>query len=312
MRGSSGTILALLIAFAFGECAAQAQETSPPTKKEASEQKAIDPKAIAALVKQLGDDVFEKREAAEKELAKIGLPALELLRKTAAEGADLETRERAGRLTRQIGQLLLRPTLKDKLWGESVDPDGDCLFRLDQDKLHIKIPGVPHRMGSELKATNAPRVLRDVDGDFEVQVEVTGPVPLLNRNLIGKYPWYGAGILVWQDDNNFFRLERARIIFGANNGPTYANWELRERGQHVRKGANEEGRLSDSDNAHLKLTRKGNIFSAAYSQDGKEWKELPSITANFAKKLRVGLIATQNTPMGFEAVFERLKLTPAK
>src|SRR5689334_17978010 len=141
MRGNLHAAAALLALWVLCDRTALTQEAAPQKAKDAAEQKGVDPKVIGALVAQLGDDAFDKREAAEKELAKIGLPALELLRKTATDGADLEARERAARLARQIGQLLLRPTLKDKLWGESVDPDGDCLFRTDLGKLHIKIPG---------------------------------------------------------------------------------------------------------------------------------------------------------------------------
>jgi regulation of enolase protein 1 (concanavalin A-like superfamily) len=167
-------------------------------------------------------------------------------------------------------------------------------------------------MGVELGAgaTNAPRVLREIEGDFQAEVQVVGSVPILRPNLVGKYPWYGAGFLVWQDDNNYVRFERARIIFG-DDGPVYANWELRQHGKFVRKGANEEGRLDEAQDAHLKLTRKGNTFAAAYSRDGKDWKELPPITAELAKTLKVGVIATQNTPLGYEAAFEKLKITVA-
>jgi hypothetical protein len=40
-----------------------------------------DAKQIALLVKQLGDDDFDKREAASKRLAEIGAPALAALQK---------------------------------------------------------------------------------------------------------------------------------------------------------------------------------------------------------------------------------------
>lgn len=57
---------------------------------------------IAALIKQLGDDEFTKREAATKELTDIGEPALAALRKAATSSADLETRRRAERIIQTI------------------------------------------------------------------------------------------------------------------------------------------------------------------------------------------------------------------
>jgi HEAT repeat protein len=50
---------------------------------------------IARLVRQLGDDSFEKREAASRELDAIGEPAVAALRKAAASSDDPEIRWRA-------------------------------------------------------------------------------------------------------------------------------------------------------------------------------------------------------------------------
>src|ERR1700704_4147745 len=54
-----------------------------------------DDKEIARLVKQLGSDVFEERDAATKRLQEIGEPALDALNKGAtSKGLDLETSRR--------------------------------------------------------------------------------------------------------------------------------------------------------------------------------------------------------------------------
>jgi WD40 repeat protein len=50
---------------------------------------------IAGLIKQLGDDSFDKREAASKTLESIGKPAVRALRKAAGASTDLEIRWRA-------------------------------------------------------------------------------------------------------------------------------------------------------------------------------------------------------------------------
>jgi WD40 repeat protein len=61
-----------------------------------------DQEAIRELIKQLGDDAFDKREAAEKRLAALGEPALELLRQAARDATDAEVRQRAQRAVRAI------------------------------------------------------------------------------------------------------------------------------------------------------------------------------------------------------------------
>ena len=57
---------------------------------------------VAALIKQLGDDAFDRREAASKELEDIGEPALAALRKAATSSDDLEIRRRAERIIQAI------------------------------------------------------------------------------------------------------------------------------------------------------------------------------------------------------------------
>jgi uncharacterized protein (TIGR03067 family) len=56
---------------------------------------------VANLIRQLGDDEFEKREAASKELEAIGAPALDALRKAASHD-DSEIRRRAEQILQAV------------------------------------------------------------------------------------------------------------------------------------------------------------------------------------------------------------------
>jgi hypothetical protein len=89
LRRFSAVLLAnLLFALAvWAQAIAAPPKENPPSEKE-----------IRALIAQLGDDAFEKREEAQKRLTIIGGPALELLRIAAKDGKDLEVRDRTGRL----------------------------------------------------------------------------------------------------------------------------------------------------------------------------------------------------------------------
>jgi uncharacterized protein (TIGR03067 family) len=62
------------------------------------------PKAaeIERLIRQLGSDKFQEREAAGKALTAIGMPALEALRATATKSPDEEVRRRAAALVRVL------------------------------------------------------------------------------------------------------------------------------------------------------------------------------------------------------------------
>ena len=75
-------LLALMSVVALATCfrttgpgAAQEAGQKSPAKKDAP-----DEAKIRALIAQLGDDSFDKREAAEKSLAAVGLPAFEQVR----------------------------------------------------------------------------------------------------------------------------------------------------------------------------------------------------------------------------------------
>ena len=68
------------------------------SSQDAKAKSQLEEKAIRALIAQLGDNDFDKREAAEKRLLEIGEPALGLLKSAAKENADAETRHRVQQL----------------------------------------------------------------------------------------------------------------------------------------------------------------------------------------------------------------------
>jgi RNA polymerase sigma factor (sigma-70 family) len=62
----------------------------------------VDEKTIRDLIRQLGDEDFEKRETAQQRLIELGEPALEQLRQAARDSKDAEIRQRAERAVRAI------------------------------------------------------------------------------------------------------------------------------------------------------------------------------------------------------------------
>ena len=82
LTGALTLTLALPAGFLATSAGAQDAALSPQPKKGAP-----DEKTIQALIMQLGDDSFDKREAAHNALATIGLPAFDLLRKAMADAA---------------------------------------------------------------------------------------------------------------------------------------------------------------------------------------------------------------------------------
>ena len=95
-------------------------------------------------------------------------------------------------------------------WGTVTDPDKDCLFSIQGDKLGITVPAKNHNL-HPAREMNAPRVLRRVSGDFSVQVKITADFkPGVISTGPGR-PFNGAGLLLWQSEKSFLRVGHARM-----------------------------------------------------------------------------------------------------
>ena len=85
-----------LCLFGLSRAPGQEANATPQAKQK------IDEKTIRALIAQLGDDSFEKREEAEKKLIAVGKPALALLNKAATESKDAEVLDRTANVLKAI------------------------------------------------------------------------------------------------------------------------------------------------------------------------------------------------------------------
>ncbi|MBY0230678.1 MAG: formylglycine-generating enzyme family protein [Gemmataceae bacterium] len=157
VAGWAGLLLAATVRFLPGD---------PPRDKEAEK--------IAALVKQLGDDDFDKREAAGKALKALGDKALPALLAAVAKADELEARRRAWLL------------LKEMTPGKHKSKVGLELARIE--------PGL-FRMGSPPEETNRR------DDELRHRVRITRPFYLGThevtqedyKTVMGKEPsWWSS------------------------------------------------------------------------------------------------------------------------
>jgi hypothetical protein len=79
-------------------------------------------------------------------------------------------------------------------WGMAIDPDNDCKI-VDQGKaLEISVPATHHDLNADNDKLNAPRVLREVSGDFTMTVKVIGTFQPGTQSTNPKaVPYIGAG-----------------------------------------------------------------------------------------------------------------------
>jgi regulation of enolase protein 1 (concanavalin A-like superfamily) len=197
-------------------------------------------------------------------------------------------------------------------WDEPIDPLGDCRFQRKGDQLAIVVPGT----GLSLDASKWPRLLRDVEGDFAVQVRVGGE--FRQAELAGRDVARRAGLLL-TDGKDFVRLLRAAYR-GAPTGVGFHSldaWHLTVEFNLHRSWSNwqyAEGPPLRAP-AYLRLERRGERLTFLVSRDGKGWElaAVPSLlkfphTVKMPPKVKVGVVAEATAEGRFEARFDQFRV----
>jgi regulation of enolase protein 1 (concanavalin A-like superfamily) len=190
-----------------------------------------------------------------------------------------------------------------RLYGTPHDPEADCTFTPSGESLRITVP--PNlRLLNPRYNLSAPRVWREVHGDFTATVRVSftirKPGPPQHEEATEIYA--GGGLVVWADSENFLTLTRDE-----NGG---------EPGEQFRVAINEQGKASGdaygsetAGSGYLRLQRKGTELFASYSTDGKTWEKKWSYDPDWPDALMIGVFAENSFGVPFEAVFDEYALT---
>ena len=207
--------------------------------------------------------------------------------------------------TRAAGTPEPEPTGRELAgWGLAVDTGKDCEFVPEEKKLTIRVPGTWHDLNPDTGKLNSPRVVREVEGDFVVKVKVEGEFKPGGKSTNPRsVPYYGAGIIIWSDSDNFIRLERGALLRN-NKITTTVAFEEREGGY---RGA-VHNITSQPGPVYLRLERKGSRISGAVSFDGSAWRPLKPIDTVWPAKLKVGLAAISSSSEPFAAQFTEYSL----
>jgi regulation of enolase protein 1 (concanavalin A-like superfamily) len=202
-----------------------------------------------------------------------------------------------------------RPKVSIVGWGEAVDPDNDCQIRTERGELRISVPGTKHDLCSEINEMNAPRVLRKIDGDFIAQAKVSGNVQHTgNRTSQRSLAYHGAGLLLWKDDQNYIRLERAGIVRQDDRVLHYAHIQLRLNGRVV---GNHSIQIADQD-TFLRLERRGSRIYGLTSADGLHWNSLEPFEPDFPWELKLGFTAISTSTDPLKVSFSELEVFKAE
>ncbi len=205
-----------------------------------------------------------------------------------------------------------KPARTGVAWGTFSNPEGDSDVQVAGERIVIRVPPGHRDLAVEQAPMLAPRLLRPVTGDFDADVRIDAlpePGPPL-----GQRSFRGAGILLWQDDRTYVRLESA--IYRVK--PSVSRWpiarvqledEVRYALFEVRKDGNVAGGYSPADvrlgegPVELRLQRRGRTLLGLVRQGEGEWRRVGKLDVDLAHSLEIGLasanIAQSELRIGF-------------
>jgi S1-C subfamily serine protease len=209
------------------------------------------------------------------------------------------------------------------LLGPLIDPDKDCTLTRDEDNLKIKIeiPGKLHSLAPELTLRtnrkkslhNAPMTLTEVEGDFAALVEVTGeinPGTATPKDRQGHYIPFtvqSAGLILYQDRDNFFRLERAGSLISGNLTPVH-----RLIIEAVKEGKQAMNPIyidvPERDTLLILMRRKGRVRCLFSPNGGETMVAFQEFSLDLPSKVKVGLTAGNISAKPFNPTFEKFAI----
>jgi len=156
-----------------------------------------------------------------------------------------------------------------------LNPLDDCSYRIvetDQGQKGLEISAVN---GRDLSGQNlsAPRFIREVTGDFTVQVCILSPSE--DKPQLG-------GLLIWKDESNYLCFCK-----GDNDRYGFQFYGYLDKKQLMAG----RGYLPDENDekVYLRLERSGDIFSAYVSADGVNWLTCGKLTMSLDDPIQVGI-----------------------
>jgi S1-C subfamily serine protease len=240
---------------------------------------------------------------------------------------EVELPEKPGRVmvSNQIMRILKSVQRKSiSLLGPLIDPEKDCKLVKDEDnmKVSIEIPGgkvrslapyIVQRLRKNRPLHNAPMSLAEVEGDFAALVEVTGEMRAgdkLPKDRQGNeipFTFEGAGLLVYQDKDNFVRLERTAGVAVATLQPVHkVLFEVVKDGKQVENHIYFP--VQEGQTYLLLMRRKGRIIVGASFIQGMPPMPFRAIEFDLSSKVKVGLSASNISAKPFTAHFENFAL----
>jgi S1-C subfamily serine protease len=240
---------------------------------------------------------------------------------------EIELPERPGRVAMSNELMKMLKAIQRKsfsMLSGLVDPEKDCKLVKSEDdmKIKIEIPGgkvrslapyIVQRINKRKSLHNAPMSLVDVEGDFAVLVDVTGELSAgttLPKDRQGNtlpFTFQAAGLLLYQDKDNFVRLERSAGVAIDSLTPIHkVLFEVVKDGKMVPN--QNYPPVPDGPITLLLVRRKGKVWCGASPNVGTPPQPIKLIELDLPKKVKVGLSASNISSKPYAAQFENFAL----
>jgi regulation of enolase protein 1 (concanavalin A-like superfamily) len=184
-------------------------------------------------------------------------------------------------------------------WDAPIDRVGGCTFTRTGEKLTLTVPGS--------NPGKPALLLRDVEGDFVLEVRVSGEfIPAMRAG-------YRKAGVVLEIDGTHSRMNRVTEV-GAGIVTGLFRGELTGNGQSMGCAVGILGK-DIANISHFRVRRKGNELIWEAKEDGTEWETMNNGFTALAlpKKIKIGVSAEATAPGSFKVEFDQFKLTkPAK
>jgi regulation of enolase protein 1 (concanavalin A-like superfamily) len=198
--------------------------------------------------------------------------------------------------------------------GPLMDPGKDCKADRSESKITLELPAGVHLLSDDWDIKNSPMILTDVSGDFIATVKVSGAmlpgsetVKLKTKTL--PFTFQGAGLVLWQDKENYLRLERTAK---SANGKVTLQAEVLIEVCKNGKTAYHSYVPCPAGALYLVVARIDGNISFMFSSDGKSLRRHPPLPFNFPSKIQIGLSASNASKEPLTVKFEEFMLITEK
>ena len=162
--------------------------------------------------------------------------------------------------------------------------------------LRIKIPNGKDMHGEKL---TAPRYVKAITGDFQIETRV---------KFLPKENYQGAGLIIYKNENNFLRFERA--YGGVGGGGEGLRIDVK-RGSEYKPVVTPHDIPTELGEVDLKLVRMGKVFTAYWrANDEAEWREAGEVNSDLPETILAGVVGC-TTAREVTAEFAYIRLLPA-